>query len=318
MRSRALALLLMLPAAALAADAPPVQDWSKDGEIVVVVAPKPGPALWHISQNGSDVWIMGVVSPIPHDLKWNTAALDDVITGARQVYLQPRLTAGFLEASWFLLTGLHKLKLQDGQTLQTVLPEDLKSRYAAWLAKLGKDPGKDDEYLLGLHRGARSGEDVPRSRRARSRTGQPNRTHRGPARRAKPKPLSVYQAMPIVNEIQTLSPENERACLKDALDDIDVQAPRMRTRQRAPGRLATLRASKPTIPKPNFSNVSRKPKPSPPIASRRRRMRLDAVHASLAAPGKSLIVISMGTLLRQGGLLDRLKQQNIVVEGPPE
>lgn len=315
MRSRALALLLMLPAAALAADAPPVQDWSKDGEIVVVVAPKPGPALWHISQNGSDVWIMGVVSPIPHDLKWNTAALDDVITGARQVYLQPRLTAGFLEASWFLLTGLHKLKLQDGQTLQTVLPEDLKSRYAAWLAKLGKDPGKDDEYLPAIaaldlekmfqdHAGLEAEPDS-RIERIADRLGAPA------------KPLSVYQAMPIVNEIQTLSPENERACLKDALDDIDVQAAHADAAARAwaVGDIAGVKA--------NYSETKlfecfSQTKTFAADREQATKDALDAVHASLAAPGKSLIVISMGTLLRQGGLLDRLKQQNIVVEGPPE
>jgi uncharacterized protein YbaP (TraB family) len=315
LRSRALALLLMLPAAALAADAPPVQDWSKDGEIVVVVAPKPGPALWHISQNGSDVWIMGVVSPIPHDLKWNTAALDDVITGARQVYLQPRLTAGFLEASWFLLTGLHKLKLQDGQTLQTVLPEDLKSRYAAWLAKLGKDPGKDDEYLPAIaaldlekmfqdHAGLEAEPDS-RIERIADRLGAPA------------KPLSVYQAMPIVNEIQTLSPENERACLKDALDDIDVQAAHADAAARAwaVGDIAGVKA--------NYSETKlfecfSQTKTFAADREQATKDALDAVHASLAAPGKSLIVISMGTLLRQGGLLDRLKQQNIVVEGPPE
>jgi uncharacterized protein YbaP (TraB family) len=314
LRARTLALLLMLPAAALADGTPPVQDWSKDGEIVVVVAPKPGPALWHISQNGSDVWIMGVVSPMPRDLKWNTAAVDDVITGARQVYLQPRLTAGLLEASWFLLTGLHKIKLQDGQTLQSVLPEDLRSRYAAWLAKLGKDADTDSEYLPAIaaadlekmfqdHAGLDAQPDN-RIERIASRLG------------ATAKPLSIYQAMPIVDEVQTLSPENERACMKDALDDIDVQAAHADAAARAwaVGDIAGVKA--------NYSETKlyecfSQTKTFAADLAQATTDALGAVHASLATPGKSLIVISMGTLLRQGGLLDRLKQQNITVEGPP-
>ena len=73
---KALALLALFPGVAMAQVAPPVQDWS-NVETVVVTAPKPGPALWHIAQNGSDVWILGVVTPMPRGLSWNSAAVED-------------------------------------------------------------------------------------------------------------------------------------------------------------------------------------------------------------------------------------------------
>jgi uncharacterized protein YbaP (TraB family) len=44
---------------------------------------------------------------------------------------------------------------------------------------------------------------------------------------------------------------------------------------------------------------------------------MSAVHESLTKPGKSLIVVSLGYLLRKDGLLDRLKAEGITVEGPP-
>ncbi|MGN6514933.1 MAG: hypothetical protein ACTHLR_03725, partial [Rhizomicrobium sp.] len=110
-------LIFLLPAAAAAQTAPPpVQDWSSV-ETVVVTA-NPGPALWHIARNGSDVWLLGTITPVPKDLQWNTKPLADIIHGARIVYLPPQLKVGFFEASWFLLTGMHKIEQPDGQTLR--------------------------------------------------------------------------------------------------------------------------------------------------------------------------------------------------------
>src|ERR1700761_1922330 len=137
--------LALLPFAAMAQSTAPVQDWSNI-ETVTVVAPK-GPAVWHVSQNGADIWFIATVSPLPPGLDWNKDQVTGIITGARHVYLQPNLSAGLLETSWFLLTGMHKIKQQDGQTLLQSLPPDLRARYLAWLIKLDLKPDNDENYL---------------------------------------------------------------------------------------------------------------------------------------------------------------------------
>ncbi|HEX3673405.1 MAG TPA: TraB/GumN family protein [Rhizomicrobium sp.] len=316
MRSLALALLLAVPAVALAQDAsaPPVQDWSKDGEVVIVTAERPGPALWHIARNGSDVWILGVVTPVPRGLKWNSTEIESIILGAKRVYLPPELTAGVIETSWFLLTGLHKLKLQEGQTLQTALPADLRARYAAWLVKLGKDADTDADYLPAIaaldlenmFRKSAGLEENPdkRIRKLAEKDGVPAA------------PVSVYQAMPIVNEVQTMSPANENACMKNALDDIDTEAVHAEAAARAwaVGDVAGIKANYSEAKLYDCFSQTRT------FAADREHLTDDALNAvrdSLATPGKSLIVMNIGPLLRQGGLIDRLKQQNITVEGPP-
>src|ERR1700761_3386780 len=56
--------LLLGAAVALGAlGAAPIQDWSNNVETVVVTAQASGPALWHIVQGPSDVWILPTVSP---------------------------------------------------------------------------------------------------------------------------------------------------------------------------------------------------------------------------------------------------------------
>jgi uncharacterized protein YbaP (TraB family) len=293
------------------AQQPPAQDWS-NVETVVVTAPKLGPALWHIAGNGSDLWILGVVSPMPHGLKWNSAAVEDIVSGANRVYLQP-LTAGFFEASWFLLTGLHKLKLQGGQTLQTVLPADLRDRYAAWLVKLGKDADTDSEYLpaiaaLDLEGSFRksAGLEEDADRRIEKIAG----TADVPA-----KPVAVYQAMPIADEIGSLSAGRENACMKDALDDIDVQAAHADAAARAwaVGDLAGVKAN---YSEARLYDCFAQTKTFAAAREHAAADALDAVHKALATPGKSLIVVSIGVLLRKDGLLDRLKAENLAIEGP--
>ncbi|HEY5339302.1 MAG TPA: TraB/GumN family protein [Rhizomicrobium sp.] len=314
MKRLAFALFLMLPAAATAQNAP-VQDWSNI-ETVTVIAPKPGPALWHIVQNGSDVWILATVSPMPKDLQWNSAALEDIISGANHVYLAPQLTAGLLETSWFLLTGLHKIKLPDDQTLQTTLPPDLQARRAAWLAKIKADADTDERYQPAMAA-------VDLEAMFRNRTGLDGEEADSRIEKladkadVEAKPLATYEMMPIVDEIPSLNAQSENICMKDALDDIDTQAAHADAAARAwaVGDLAGVKA--------NYSDTRLYDcfAQTQSFASDRERAivkTLSAVHASLAKPGKSLILVGIGVLLQKDGVLDRLKTQGITVEGPPD
>lgn len=313
---KALVLLALLSGVAMAQEAPPapIQDWS-NVETVVVTAPKHGPALWHIALNGADVWILGVVTPMPRGLNWDSAAVGDIVAGANKVYLQPQLTAGIVETTWFLLTGLHKLKLQDGQTLLGALPPDLRARYAAWLVKLGKDADTDSEYLAAI--AALDLEGMFRKSAGLEEEADRRVAKIADEARVPAAPVAVYQAMPIADEIGSLSAENENACMKDALDDIDVQAIHADAAARAwaVGDLAGVKAN---YSEARLYDCFAQTKAFADVKDRAAADSLNAVHEALATPGKSLIVVSMGALLRKDGLLDRLKAQNITVEGPPE
>src|SRR5215468_2249613 len=127
---RWLAVFLSVPGASLAQTSPggaPVKDWSI--ETVVVTAQAKGPALWHIAKGDSDVWILGLVEPVPTDLKWDSRELGRLIDRARVVLLPPRGQVGVFEGIWFLITSGDVLRLSDRQKLETVLQQPLKDRF---------------------------------------------------------------------------------------------------------------------------------------------------------------------------------------------
>jgi len=320
MRCAAFVLALALPCAAFAQDTPappsaPIQDWSTNVETVVVTAKRPGPALWHISVNGSDVWIMGTVSPTPKDLTWNADEIDGILDGANIVYLPPRLEAGFFEASWFLLTGIGTLKQPDGQTLEASLPPDMKDRYAAMLVKLGKDADSYADYLAPLVALSLEG-DFREHAGLDGRDADVRIERIARAKNVPTKPLASYEAMPILKEAVALPAQAQRACLADALDDIDVQVIHADAAARAwaVGDLAGVKA--------NYSEIKLYDcfQQTKSFAADWAHVVDDAMKAiddALAKPGKSLIVIGMGPLLRKNGVLDRLQARGIKVEGPP-
>ena len=315
MKYWAAALALLVSGAAAAQPVPttaPVQDWSNI-ETVVVTA-HPGPALWHISRNGSDVWILGTVSPMPKSLEWNQKPLTDIITGARMVYLPPRLTAGFFETSWFLLTGMHKIKQPDGQTFRASLPPDLRTRYENWMAKLEKKADEDDKYLAAI--AALDLENSFRSSAALDgKDAGPTIERIAGHVDADTKPLAVYEALPIADEIETMSPQTQQQCMKDALDDLDVQSvnAQLAAQAWATGDLAGVKAH---YSEAKLNGCFEQTRTFAAARDQIVGLAMNAVNESLSKPGKNLIVMDMGYLLRNNGLLDRLAARGITVEGP--
>lgn len=314
------AAILALPSAAAgqtAPQTPPVQDWSNGVETVTVTGTKTaGPALWHISANGSEIWILGSVTPLPKDLEWNSDEIKTVLDGAKEVYLEPGLKAGFFEISWFLLTGLGSLKQPDGQTLEGSLPQALRDRFVVARTALKKDAGTYSDYLpavaaldmeydfrslMGLT-GTSAGDQVKKLARK----------YKVPA-----KPVAAYKAMPVIEEVPQLSATAQQACLSDALDDIEVQTAHAGAAARAwaAGDLEGVKAN--YSESKLFSCFDQ----TKTFAAYREELisdYFDAVQNALAKPGKTLVVIGMGPLLRKNGLLERLEQSGIAVASPAD
>jgi uncharacterized protein YbaP (TraB family) len=308
-------LAVAISCAAIAQDAsPPASPASV--EQVVVSATRPGPALWHVAANGSDVWILGTVSPMPKDLQWNTREIESIVQGANIVYLPPELTAGFFEVSWFLITDLGSLKQPNGHTLRESLPAELRARFDAELIRLKKDGDVDENYLAAIAALDIENESHTRLGLDGKETGERIAKIARTADVATSR-LGSFEAMPVIRKIHELSPDAEHACLADALDDIDSQTLHADAAARAwaVGDVAGVKANY-TEPR-----VYRCFDPIDDFATDRKQVidnALHAVDAALAKPGKSLIVFGMGPLLGKDGLLERLRQRGIAVTAPAE
>ncbi len=105
-------------------------------EEVVVTAKQPGPKLWRVTPVGEaddhELWILGVLSPLPKDLAWDSSSVEAVLADSDEILAQPGITVSANPLK--LLTVAPSLwgikKMPNKQTLQETVPADL---YERWL-----------------------------------------------------------------------------------------------------------------------------------------------------------------------------------------
>lgn len=100
---------------------------------VLVTGERPGPGLWRVSKNGHDLWILGVLEPLPTTMTWKSREVDARIAASQVVLAPPAVDPhiGFFRSLGLLPTALKARHRPDGQTLQQALPHAL---YIRWLA----------------------------------------------------------------------------------------------------------------------------------------------------------------------------------------
>ncbi|MGN6515436.1 MAG: TraB/GumN family protein, partial [Rhizomicrobium sp.] len=202
----------------------------------------------------------------------------------------------------------------DGQTLRATLPSDLRARYEAWMAKLGKDADANDDYLaaiaaLNLENAFRRKYDLDGRETGHAIERMADHAE------VQAQPLAVYPALPVADDVQAMSPQAEQQCMRDALDDIDTQSvnARLAAQAWATGDLAGMKAH---YSETKLNGCFEQTKTFAAARDQIVGLAMNAVNESLSKPGKYLIVIDIGYLLRNNGLLDRLAAQGITVEGP--
>jgi uncharacterized protein YbaP (TraB family) len=84
------------------------------------------PALWHMSDGDSDVYIFGTIHILPADLEWRSAEIDAAFASAQTVYFETPTDA---EAQAAMQPLIVQLGLNhDGRTLSSMLDEETNAR----------------------------------------------------------------------------------------------------------------------------------------------------------------------------------------------
>lgn len=111
---------------------------------VLVIGVVPGPALWRVSKGDHVLWVLGTVTPLPADIRWDSSRVQGLIATSQEVIELPGVGVGAEVGFWqglrLLPTMIGIKKLPDGRTLKEVLPPPL---YARWLVQ-------KDKYLTGM------------------------------------------------------------------------------------------------------------------------------------------------------------------------
>jgi uncharacterized protein YbaP (TraB family) len=306
--------LLLLGASSFAADPPPVDDWTN--ETVIVTAQAPGPAFWRLSKGDSEIWILGTLGPMPEKLAWNTKHLAGVIDGARAVLLPAKASAGFFDVAWFLLTNRELLSMPDGQKLEASLPAQFRARFVAARESIKRkaEHYEDDAPIvaaLKLENEYNDAKDLSWD--------EPRRTVEKIARakHVKAHEIGNYDATPLAKELLKLGPEAARACLEDAVSDVEA-----RTAHAVPAAeawaIGDLKGIKTHYSSTQLVSCARKTGSYSKLDQRGIADTLAAIDEALSKPGKTVLLVDIGSLLRSTGVVEKLRAQGVVIEGPAE
>jgi uncharacterized protein YbaP (TraB family) len=277
-------------------------------EELVVTSRHPAPAWWRVERGGSTVWILGVLDvPLPKDVTWRKAELDQRLEGAGSLITAPRVHAGLEDIfGLFKIFGMMRTKdpLEDG------LYPALRARFVADREKLGKGPEPYTHWrpmIAGqiLLRDSRPAAvaDVGRQVRAEA-------ARRGVAVHA----AGEYDLIPFAKTaLGSMTPQSEGACLSAALDD--AEAGEAAYRRAAVGWTrgdvgAALKAPR------QFDRCLLLMAGGPELWRRSTDDLAEAIVKGLETPGHSVATVSLRRLLAKDGLVDTLKARGLKVIGP--
>jgi uncharacterized protein YbaP (TraB family) len=98
---------------------------------------EPGPAIWRLTDEDSEIWLFGTVHVLPADLKWRNAKIDSAFKSADTLVLETQTDAAALPRIAQLMQDYGYAK--DGLALEDRLNADDKARLARVCADLKMD-----------------------------------------------------------------------------------------------------------------------------------------------------------------------------------
>ncbi|MGH8073932.1 MAG: TraB/GumN family protein [Lysobacter sp.] len=105
----------------------------RDLDAVMVTGMQPGPGMWKVSRGDHEMWVLGVVSPLPEAMTWQSSEVEAVIARAGQVLQSPMWSVysdvGLFKGLSLLPAALRARRNPGDAELGDVLPPAL---YARW------------------------------------------------------------------------------------------------------------------------------------------------------------------------------------------
>jgi hypothetical protein len=117
----------------------PIHSQEADPMEIVVVGKQPGPPLWRVEQGDHVLWIFPYLSPIPRRMEWDTARVSQVLAESQHFIGMPDVDLSYSKLMLLnplnVVRGMRLAKRlranQAGDTLAEVTPPELYERFAA-------------------------------------------------------------------------------------------------------------------------------------------------------------------------------------------
>lgn len=290
-----------------------IDDPSQVSELVVVAHPQ-GPPIWRVSYNGADMTIVGSVTPIQQQQRWDRRQTMAALEGARLVILPP--TVGLNPIQVLALVTANVWRVRTFGDLESRLPPDLRarfvaareaahqpaSRYAHWKpAVAGQLLLSDSRHQFGFSMGK------PGTTIAKIAKGMniPTRV------------ISHYSVNSLVGVATKLDDKQNLACLDDALDQAKYEQDHVLDMNDDWARGDVLKVNARYRIQPIQRCLMMAPGARKEV-ERAMAEAADRLWAELQKPGKTVAVMDMAWLLPKDGLLDRLKARGAVIGEPAQ
>lgn len=293
---------------------PPVDDGSAVVAELEVIGRPPGPAMWRVRRGGSEVVILGSVSPLPQSLQWDQGRVKRALAGARQLLLtSPEATLGMLDAPG---AAIQMLRLRALTPLPKRTPPALYARVVAAARVAKMDPAKLSpwrpapagglliggfQHAAGLSM-AKPGSTVQRLAKAAH---VPVRT------------VTRVSGMPLLAVVVHMDEAQQQRCLAAAVDEVDWEAGHAVAVAQAwaVGRVERARAERSQA---LWGSCLESLPTLRALDERGIAGAFTAIQAALAQPGRTVAVVDLRHLDTRNGLLDRLRAAGAQVDLPPE
>ena len=317
MMRRALSALLaagMLATAAAAQAPAPVPAPEAGSSLVAeleVVARPPGPAMWRVRRGGSEVVILGAVSPLPQSLQWDQAQVGRALDGARQLLTPPEAQISLFDGPG---AALQFVRLRALTPLDRRTPPPLYARVLAAARIAHADPKK----LNGWRPGAAGGWLLADFYQAAGLSlAKPASTvvRLAKARRVPVRPILRVSGAPFLSSFAHMDEAAQLRCLEAAVDEVDWQAAHARPAAEAwaRGRVEQARAQRSHA---LWSSCLESLPSVRALQDRGVAQAFTAMEAALSQPGRTVAVVDLRYLDTQNGLLDRLRAAGAQVDSP--
>lgn len=219
-------------------------------EEIVITGERSGPRVWRISKDGHELVVFGAISPLPKGIKWNSKTVEALV-GDADLVTSTRISVTFAGIGPVKLVGLllelrKQSKIADGAKLKDVLDPDLYARFSAARARFGAAPS-DWEALRPIVAAGRLREQAydQINLKTQNLVGDVQKIAKKKKKKWTTTSLTYKgNAKQVLREAFAVADQNEIGCLKETLDELELDLPTLRSRANAwaRGDVASLRA----------------------------------------------------------------------------
>jgi uncharacterized protein YbaP (TraB family) len=298
-------------------------------EQIVVSGEQPGPGLWKVTNGTRTLWIISTVSPTPKDMKWRSRQVESIVSSAGLVFadFEVKPNIGIFRGLRYLPAILRARFNPDKARLKDLISPE---HYARWLP-LRKQYFKDDDdiekvrpMLIAFALYARAME------KAELRDASPvGRIVESSAKKHRVKwktteiEIDIRKPKELIKAfVETTPRENDVGCFLEALDNMEAEIELMKQRASAwaVGDIEAFRK----LPRPRVQRMCMEAVTSAPdvhallgsVIDRFSEAWRAEADVALTTYETSIAVIDLDSLVREDGVISKLRARGYAVEEP--